>query len=89
MKASVIWVEFVLASYLPPLFPLFSPPSLSVGISYSSTSWHEHSGHTEMIEGWREIERKKSKKKAEREAGGGRQVHKDEGVGQSEGDGTG
>lgn len=42
-----------------------------------------------MIKGWRETERKKGTKKAEREAGGGRQVHMDEGVGQREGDGTG
>lgn len=46
-----------------------------------------------MMKGWWEIERKKARKKADREAGGGRQVHKDEGVGQRErereGDGTG
>lgn len=80
-KACVTWVGFVLfpPSYLQPLLPLFSSPSLSlVCISYSSTSWHEHSSHTEMMKGWREIERKKARKRLRERLAGGRQVHKDE-----------
>lgn len=62
----------------PPLIPpnpspLFSSTSLSVCISYSSTSWHEHSSHTEMMKGWWEMERKKARKRPiERQAEGGR-----------------
>lgn len=61
IKASASSVGFVLfhSSYL----PLFSPTSLSVCISYSSTSWHERSSHTEMMKGWWEIERKRARKK--------------------------
>lgn len=62
-----------LPSYLPTLVPLFSSASPSVCISYSSTSWHEHSSHTEMMKGWGEERgRKQEKRLRERLEEGGR-----------------